>query len=322
MALRLHTFKLLSQIAQPARPTRICPRCRRAFSITAISQSGHNKWSKIKHTKGRADQKKTSERTLFVQAITLYSKCTHCFPASRPSTSLDCAPCSHICNAVYGPDPNLNASLANAITIAKKASTPKNVIDQAIARGQGRSLSGATLETMKFEVMIGPNAFILDVETDNKLRALQDVGGVIRKHKGRTGTTEFFFSRLGRVVFERHDKVGLDEIMDEAIELGAEDLEADDEGNMIVWSQPTSTMQIAQGVANKFELKVLSSEIIWSPNEDTRPTVDSVEDVKGLAAFVDALSELPEVQAIYSNASKGPSVPEDEWAAFEDSLDS
>lgn len=231
-------------------------------------------------------------------------------------------PYSHVRNAVYGPDPNLNASLANAIAIAKKASTPKNVIDQAIARGQGRSLSGATLETMKFEVMIGPNAFILDVETDNKLRALQDVGGVIRKHKGRTGATEFFFSRLGRVVFEQHDKIGLDEIMDEAIELGAEDLEADDEGNMIVWSQPSSTMQIAQGVSKKFELKILSSEIIWSPNEDTRPTVDSLEDVKSLSDFVEALSELPEVQAIYSNAAKGPTVPTDEWAAFEDSLDS
>lgn len=320
MALRLRTFQLLPQVSQFARPSTICPRCRRAFSATTITQSGHNKWSKIKHTKGRADQKKTSERTLFVQAITLYSKCSYCFPPV--CLGLRCVACSHIFNAVYGPDPNLNASLANAIAIAKKASTPKNVIDQAIARGQGRSLSGATLETMKFEVMVGPNAFILDVETDNKLRALQDVGGVIRKHKGRTGTTEFFFSRLGRVVFERHDKFGLDEIMDEAIELGAEDLEADDEGNTIVWSQPSSTMQIAQGVGKKFELKVLSSEIIWSPNEDTRPTVDSLEDVKSLSDFVEALSELPEVQAIYSNAAKGPSVPEDDWATFEDNLDS
>lgn len=320
MALRLQTFRLLPQVAQLARPATICPRCRRAFSTTTVAQSGHNKWSKIKHTKGRADQKKTSERTIFVQAITLYSKCPYSFLAG--CLCLDCVLCSHICNAVYGPDPNLNASLANAIAIAKKASTPKNVIDQAIARGQGRSLSGATLETMKFEVMIGPNAFILDVETDNKLRALQDVGGVIRKHKGRTGTTEFFFSRLGRVVFEKHETVGLDEIMDEAIELGAEDLEADDEGNVIVWSQPSSTMQIAQGVAKTFGLNILSSEIIWSPNEDTRPTVDSVEDVKNLSDFVDALSELPEVQAIYSNAAKGPSVSEDEWAAFEDNLDS
>ncbi|KAK7736280.1 hypothetical protein SLS53_007115 [Cytospora paraplurivora] len=216
----------------------------------------------------------------------------------------------------------MNSSLAHAITLAKKASTPKHVIEQAIARGQGRSLSGATLESMKFEFMMGSNAFILDVETDNKLRALQDVGLIIRKHKGRTAATEFFFSRLGRVVFERHDKVGLDEIMDEAIELGAEDLEADDEGNMVIWSQPTQTIQIAQGVAKKFELNILSSEIIWSPNEDTKSTVDSVGDVKKLSELVEALVECPEVQAIYSNATKGESVPEEEWAAFEDNTDS
>ena len=225
-------------------------------------------------------------------------------------------------NIVYGPDPNLNSSLANAIALAKKASTPKHVIEQAIARGQGRSLSGATLEYMKFEVMLGSNAFILDVETDNKLRALQDVGVIIRKHKGRTAATEFFFSRLGRVVFERHDNVGLDEIMDEAIELGAEDLEADEEGNMVVWSQPSQTMQIAQGISKKFELQILSSEIIWSPNEDTKSTVDSVEDVKKLSEFVDALVEMPEVSAIYSNAVKGEAVPEEDWAAFEDNTDS
>lgn len=175
---------------------------------------------------------------------------------------------------------------------------------------------------MKFECMMGANAFILDVETDNKLRALQDVGGVIRKHKGRTSATEFFFSRLGRVVFEQHDKIGLDEIMDEAIELGAEDLEADDEGHMIVWSQPTQTMQIAHGIAKKFELNILNSEIIWSPNEETKSTVESVADVKKLTDFVDALKEQPEVQAIYSNAIRGDAIPEEEWADFEDNIDS
>lgn len=275
----------------------ICSQCWRAFSNTPIPQAGHNKWSKIKHTKGRKDAKITSERTTHVQAIKLYSQ-------------------------LYGPDPNLNSYLAHAITQAKKSSTPKHVIEGAIARGQGRSLSGVALEPMKFECMMGSNAFILDVETDNKLRALQDVGGVIRKHKGRTSATEFFFSRLGRVVFEQHEKIGLDDIMDEAIELGAEDLEADDEGNVIVWSQPAQTMQIAQGIAKKFELNILNSEIIWSPNEETKSTVDSVADVKKLTEFVDALKEQPEVQAIYSNAIKGEAIPEEEWAEFEDNIDS
>lgn len=276
----------------------ICSTCCRTFATTPIVQSGHNKWSKIKHDKGRKDHVKTIQRTQYVQAITLYSR-------------------------LYGPDPKMNTSLANAIAIAKKSSMPKEVIEQAVARGQGRSLSGATLESLKFEVMMPPSAaFILELETDNRLRALQEVNSIIRKHKGRTAATEFFFSRIGRVVFERHESLGVDDIMDEAIEAGAEDLDADEEGNMIVSCQPTQTTHIAQSVVKKFDLKVLSSEITWSANEETMSKIDQVADVTKLAEFVGALTELPEVQAIYCNAIKGDDVPEEEWASFEESIDS
>lgn len=268
----------------------------RTFTTSMCCSSGHNKWSKIKHDKGRKDAAKTTLRTQHVQAITLYSR-------------------------LYGPDPKMNSSLANAITIAKKSSMPKEVIEQAVARGQGRSLSGANLETVKFEVMMPPSAaFIIIVETDNKLRALQDVNNIIRKNKGRTAATEFFFSRIGRVVFERHDSLGVDEILDEAIEAGAEDVEADEEGNMVLVCQPTQTMQIAQGVAKKLDLKILSSDITWSVKEETRSTVDKVADVEQLSEFVGALSELPEVQEIHCNAAKGDGVPEEKWEAFEESI--
>lgn len=217
----------------------------------------------------------------------------------------------------------MNSSLAHAISLAKKSSVPKEVIDGAVARGQGRSLTGAALETMKFEAIMPPSAALLiTVETDNKLRALQDVNIPIRKHKGRITPTEFFFSRIGRVVFERHETLGVDEMLDEAIELGAEDVEADEEGNMVVMCQPTKTTQIAQGMAKKFELKILSSDITWSVNEDTQSTVDKVEDVEQLSALVRDLTEMPEVQAIYCNAVKGENVPEDKWASFAESIDS
>lgn len=226
------------------------------------------------------------------------------------------------CDIVYGPDPNLNGSLANAIALAKKDSVPKELITQAIARGQGRSLTGATLETMKFEAILAPSvAFIIDVETDNKLRALQDVGVVLRKNKARTTATEYFFSRRGRIVFSKHDTVSLDEMMDNAIELGAEDLENDDDGNAIVWTEPAQTMKLAQGLAKDLGLEVLSSDIIWFPNEETRATVDSAADTKALAEFVQSLTEMPEVRAIYSNAVKGGSVSEEEWEAFESNID-
>lgn len=224
---------------------------------------------------------------------------------------------------MYGPDPNLNGALANAIALAKKDSVPKDLISQAVARGQGRSLAGTALETMKFEAILAPSvAFIIDVETDNKLRALQEVTLALRKHKARITATDFFFSRRGRVVFGKHNSVGLDEIMDNAIELGAEDLENDDDGNVVVWTQPTQTMKLAQGLAKDFGFEILSSDIIWFPNEETRTTVDSAKDVKVLTEFVQVLSEMPEVQAIYSNAVKGDGVPEEEWEAFESNLDS
>lgn len=200
---------------------------------------------------------------------------------------------------------------------------PKDVIDQAIARGQGRSLTGTALETMKFEVMAAPSvAFIIDVETDNKMRVLQDLGTIIRKHKGRMTATEFFFSRRGRVVFEKHPTLEMDDMLDDCIELGAEDMEADEEGNVVVWCQPAQTMQVAQGGTKKLGVKVLNSDIIWSPNEETRSTVESVEDVQLLSDFTNAMVELPEVQAVYCNASKGDNIPEEEWANFEDNIDS
>ncbi|PSR94603.1 transcriptional regulator TACO1-like protein [Coniella lustricola] len=282
---------------RPARPAQVCSRCSRMFATSARLQAGHNKWSKIKHTKGRADKDKASIRTLHVRNITLYSR-------------------------LYGPDPNANTSLANAIALAKKAATPKSVIDGAVARGQGRSMTGTALESMKFEAMFPSSAaFIIDVETDNKLRALQDVNHMIKKHQGRTTTTEYLFSRRGRVVFERHDKLGQDDVLEAAIESGAEDLETDDEDNIIVWCAPTQTMQLAQSISTKFGFKILTSDIIWMPNENTQTVVDSPEDVKLFSDFVAALSEFPDVQSIYCNALKGESVTEEEWEAFADNLD-
>lgn len=53
----------------------VCLRCR-TFSTTAKVQSGHNRWSKIKHDKGAADMKKNVLRSQFSKEITLASKRT------------------------------------------------------------------------------------------------------------------------------------------------------------------------------------------------------------------------------------------------------
>ena len=60
----------------------VCAQCRRAaFSSVAARYSGHNRWSKIRHEKGAADQKKTAQRSVFAKHLTLYSKRAFLLPA-------------------------------------------------------------------------------------------------------------------------------------------------------------------------------------------------------------------------------------------------
>lgn len=164
-------------------------------------------------------------------------------------------------------------------------------------------------------------ALIVDLETESKLRALQDLNQMVKKAKGSSGSSKFFFSRVGRVVFEKGQSgVDVDQIMDDAIEAGAEDLENDEDGNIVVWTQPTGTMQICKAIGSKFGLKILNSDILWTPNEETKTKLDSSEELVRFTELLGALQEYPDVQAVYSNVARG-SMSEEEWAKIEDNLD-
>ncbi|KAF9875591.1 hypothetical protein CkaCkLH20_06972 [Colletotrichum karsti] len=288
---------IASRVVAPVPRTQptFCRQCLRPMSTTPAAQSGHNKWSKIRHKKGAADAQKNSMRSQHSKTIALYSR-------------------------LYGATDN--PQLAAAIVAAKKDAVPKNVIDSAIARGQGRSASGASLDTLTLEAIFPPGvAVIIEAETESKGRSLQDLKSLIKKHKGTTNAATFFFTRLGRVVFEAKEGATVDDIMDDAIEAGAEDIEADEEGNLVIWTQPNMTTSVANGVGPRFELKLLSSEIIWSANEDTQVKLDGAEQADNLAELLSALQEIPEVQAVYGNPAKGE-ITEEAWSKIEDNLDS
>ncbi|KAI0856623.1 duf28 domain-containing protein [Xylaria cubensis] len=287
----------------------ICAQCRRSFTANAILSSGHNKWSKIKHQKAATDQKKNAQRSSFAKTLTMYSK-------------------------MYGPDPNLNSQLASAIATAKKAGMPKTSIDLAIARGQGKSESGASLETATLEVMLAPSvAMVIDIETDNKTRSLSDLRNLVKKHGGTVTPTAFLFTRQGRVVLSHKNNnsdpdddakgngtADFDEVMMQALDAGAEDVDKDDDGNVVLWTQPSMTHQVAQDLAKTLGLNIVSSDILWSCTSD-KVTVDSAEEVGTLAKLLSAVQEYPDVQAVYVNAERG-TVSEEAWSAVEEALDS
>ncbi|KAI1365230.1 duf28 domain-containing protein [Xylaria arbuscula] len=297
--------------------TTICAQCRRSFAANAALASGHSKWSKIKHDKAVVDKKKNAKRSGFSKHLTLLSK-------------------------LYGADPNLNSQLASLISQAKKAGMPKAGIDVAIARGQGKTETGAGLETATLEVMVAPHsvAMVIDIESDNKQRSLKDLRHLVKKFGGTVTPTAFLFTRLGRAVVgydsldesnkkgkeEEEEEVGkptddFDDLMMQALEAGAEDVEAeDDTGNIVLWTQPNMTQKVAQDFARAAQLRILSSDIIWSCTAD-KARVDDPEAADTLAKLLAAIQEYPDVQAVYTNAERGE-VSEEVWSTVEDALDS
>ncbi|KAK8017173.1 hypothetical protein PG991_008249 [Apiospora marii] len=318
---------LRSSPISPARPTSatistICAQCllrrrqQQPFSTSAAQLSGHNKWSKIKHDKGRADAKKSAQRGLLTKDIQLATR-------------------------LYGPDPKFNGQLVNAIAVARKAGVPKANIDAAVARGQGRSSTGASLETVVIEGMTaggaggdGAVSLVIEVLTDNRNRALHDVRGIIKKHNVILTPTTFLFERAGRTVLKlggddskeattesSSSSNAFDDVMMQAIEAGADDVEDIGDGMFVVWTPPTLTHKAAQAL-NLGDLKaqIVESDIVWTPSQD-KVRLPDAEAAQAFADFLDAVRDYNDVQAVYANVEQGDNVAEELWDAIEENLD-
>jgi YebC/PmpR family DNA-binding regulatory protein len=216
-----------------------------------------------------------------------------------------------------GPDPNTNPRLALAISIAKKAGIPKANIEAALARGKGISLTGAALESVTLEAILPPSvATVIDCLTDNKLRALADLRLLVKDCGGNVTPIGYLFERKGKVVFRKKEGLGVDEILDPALDAGALDVEEDDEGRIILYTEPMQTKSTAETLAKDLELEIEQTEIIYDPNEDTKVGLDDEEAVKSLGKFLDVLQDFPGIQGVYLNWKKGE-IPEELWAELQ-----
>ncbi|KAK6949735.1 hypothetical protein Daesc_008056 [Daldinia eschscholtzii] len=285
----------------------ICAQCRRSFASSAVLNSGHNRWSKIRHEKGAADAKKNTQRSGFAKNLTLWSRYADGarysvwagpesqFAASRRDRSRKERYLERDGSETYKPQKiysNEDRGLAGM---------PKANIDIAIARGQGKSSSGVGLEAMTLEVMIPPAvAMVIEIETDNKQRVLQDLRSLVKKHRGTVTPTAFLFDRLGRSVLKGDPEVDeekFDDVMMIAVDAGAEDVQQDKSGNVVVWTQPHETHQKAQDLSRELQTEIISSEIVWSPSGD-KVKLDDEEAATNIAAFLTALQEYPDVQGV------------------------
>lgn len=164
-------------------------------------------------------------------------------------------------------------------------------------------------------------AMIVDAESDNKNRTLADLRNLIRSHGGTVTPTSYLFQKKGRIAFESDERnLGVDDILDEAIEAGAEDVETDDDGNIVVWTEPSMVTSAAEALEKSMGLKVESSDIIWDANEDTKAPLENEETATKLRNLIDTLQDNPEIQGVYANASQG-TLQDELWDELQERLD-
>lgn len=205
---------------------------------------------------------------------------------------------------MWGPDPKFNPRLNLAISKAKQAQLPKATIEASVARGQGISVSGEALEPVTIEAMLpGSVAAVIECLTDQKARVLQDIRVIVKDYGGTVTPTTYLFEKKGRVTFEKKDGLNPDDYLDAAIEAGATDVESDEEGRLVVFTEPSETKAVGEALSKATGLALERSEIIWDPNKDTMVKPKSEEEIKELEEALDAIRDEPSVRDVYLNTS-------------------
>lgn len=237
--------------------------------------AGHSKWANIQHRKGRQDEKRGKVWTRIIREIMV---------AARSG----------------GGDPAANPRLRLAIDKAKAANMPADNIKRNIDKATG-NLEGVHYEEIRYEGYgIGGAAIIVDTMTDNRVRTVAEVRHAFNKYGGNMGTegsVAFQFKHCGQLVFA--PGTSEDKVMEVALEAGAEDVVADDDGAIEVITAPGEF----EAVKNALVAAGLTPEIaeVTMRAENTIELVG--DDAARMQKLLDVLEDLDDVQEVYHNAA-------------------
>ena len=204
--------------------------------------------------------------------------------------------------AKTGGDPEYNASLKVAIEKAKSINLPNDSITRAIKKGTGE-LEGETYEELSFEGYgAGGVAVIVDALTDNKNRTTAAVRSTFDKYGGNLGTqgcVAYMFSRKGIIWIKKTDDIVEDDLMEAALEAGAEDMIVH-EDSFEIQTDPTTYTSVHNALM-RTGYELLESDIEYIPSMETAPTDE--HDIKKLKKMIDILEDNDDVQKVYTNCS-------------------
>ncbi|MBO5928359.1 MAG: YebC/PmpR family DNA-binding transcriptional regulator [Clostridia bacterium] len=208
--------------------------------------------------------------------------------------------------AKSNPDPETNSKLADAIAKAKSVNMPNDNIKRCIAKAAGE-LSGANYEELTYEGY-GPagSAIIVKTLTDNKNRTVDFVRTVMKRHGGslgNTGCVSFTFSTIGEIVVERTADLSEDQLMEYALEAGADDIITEDDAFVVNTS--VSDFSSVRKYLEEKGLNFFEAEIKMVPQNKITLSGD---DLVKFNRLIEGLEDLDDVQNVYHNVD----LPEDE----------
>ncbi|HEX8951743.1 MAG TPA: YebC/PmpR family DNA-binding transcriptional regulator [Polyangia bacterium] len=233
--------------------------------------SGHNRWSKIKHTKAASDAKKSKGWTKLLKEITVAAK--------------------------NGGDPGGNPRLRTAIDKARASNIPNDTIKRSIQKGTGE-LGAESYEELVYEVYgPGGTAVVVEILTDNRNRTAGEIRKLLEKGHAKlaaSGSVLYLFHQKGHMLFETD--VGEDKLREAALEAGADDVRADGEGFLV--ETEAGKLHDVQDTLEKQNIKPIHSEVGMYPDTHVRLEGDAAAQ---MIKLVQALEDHDDVQNVYAN---------------------
>ncbi|MBE5743883.1 MAG: YebC/PmpR family DNA-binding transcriptional regulator [Clostridiales bacterium] len=235
--------------------------------------SGHSKWANIKNKKAKTDAAKGKIFTKLGRELAVAAKA--------------------------GSDPATNSKLADVIAKAKAANMPNDNIIRSIKKAAGE------LGTVNYEVKIyegygiGGSAVIVKTLTDNVNRTVGEVRHIFDKYGGNMGTTgsvSYMFENSGVIVIERTVDLSEDDVMEMALEAGADDVITEDDC-FEVRTQPSEFSAVRKYFEEK-GITLLEADIMMVPNDKITLNADQLVSFNKM---LDAFEDNDDVQNVYHN---------------------
>ncbi|GBQ30356.1 YebC/PmpR family DNA-binding transcriptional regulator [Gluconacetobacter sacchari] len=235
--------------------------------------AGHSQFKNIMHRKGAQDARRARQFAKVIREITV---------AARSGL----------------PDPASNPRLRAAISAAREVNMPKDTVERAIKKATGAG-GGDDYVEVRYEGY-GPAgvAVIVEALTDNRNRTASDVRAAFSKYGGSLGETNsvsFMFTRLGVIAYPP-GVASEDEMLEAAIEAGAENVESSAEGHEITCAVE-SMFAVRDALESRFG-EPASAKFDWRPG--TVVTLDE-DKARTVLKLIDVLDESDDVQAVYAN---------------------